>query len=67
MSTLLKEALEQKGAESIIAKLIQKAESGDLNAIKEIFDRVEGKSVQAVEQKTEHSGGITIDWKEPNV
>jgi hypothetical protein len=67
MSTLLREALEQKGPNSILAVLIRKAEEGDLNAIKEIFDRVEGKAVQAVEQKTEHSGGITINWEEPNV
>jgi hypothetical protein len=34
----------------IIEKLLDKAEQGDLQAIKEVFDRLDGKPVQAIER-----------------
>jgi hypothetical protein len=34
----------------IIEKLLDKAEHGDLQAIKEVFDRLDGKPVQAIER-----------------
>ena len=38
----------------IAEKLVKQAESGDIQAIKEVFDRVEGKAQQAIE----HSGAV---------
>ncbi|MGC2316849.1 MAG: hypothetical protein WA615_10175 [Bradyrhizobium sp.] len=34
----------------IIEKLLDKAEQGDLQAIKEVFDQLDGKPVQAIER-----------------
>lgn len=34
----------------IIERLLDKAEQGDLQAIKEVFDRLDGKPVQAIER-----------------
>ena len=44
--------------ETIIRKLILKASAGDIKAISEIFDRVEGKAKQAISHESE---GITIN------
>lgn len=51
----------------IIRKLIKKANDGDMRAIQEIFDRVEGKAKQEIDQKNEHSGTITVTWQEPQI
>lgn len=57
LSTILKEMLEQDVEvngekmpfkDSIIKKLIKKANDGNLRAIQEIFDRVEGKAKQEI-------------------
>ena len=34
----------------IVEKLLKRAEGGDLQAIREIFDRLDGRPVQAVER-----------------
>ena len=44
--------------EVIIRKLLKKANDGEIRAIIEIFDRVEGKAKQEI--ATEHSGTIEI-------
>ena len=44
----------------IAEALLVKAEDGDMTAIKELGDRLDGKPNQTVEQKTEHSGTIEI-------
>lgn len=74
LSTILKEMLDEEievnidGIKSrkqfkevIIRKLLKKANEGDLRAIQEIFDRVEGKAKQEIEQ----SGGIKIQFADP--
>jgi len=73
LSTILKEMLEaeidvvvdgkkEKKAfkDVIIRKLIQKANNGDLRAIREIFDRVEGKPKETVNLQSDN----TIRWIE---
>lgn len=43
-----------------VKTLFDKACDGDVSAAKEIADRLEGKAVQAVEQKTEIVGEISV-------
>ena len=62
----LKRALLQADGNKIRAiaeALIEKAASGDVSAIKELGDRVDGKSTQQIDQTTEHSGEVTYTWK----
>ena len=62
LKTRLKELLESDGrGDKILLALIKKAEAEDVQAIREILDRIDGKVSQEVEQKTEHSGGLTIE------
>lgn len=46
----------------IAQALIDKATSGDVSAIKEYADRIDGKVVQQIDQSTEHSGSISYKW-----
>ena len=62
----LKRALLQADGNKIRAiaeALIEKAAAGDVSAIKELGDRVDGKSTQQIDQTTEHSGEVTYTWK----
>jgi hypothetical protein len=62
----LKRALLQADGNKIRAiaeALIEKAASGDVSAIKELGDRVDGKSTQQIDQNTEVSGAVTYTWK----
>lgn len=49
-----------KKLRAIADKLIEKAADGDIQAIKELGDRLDGRAVQAVEQKTELSGLVEV-------
>lgn len=53
LKTRLRELLESDElSDRVLKALITKAEKGDVNAIKEIFDRVDGKVTQEIDQKT---------------
>ena len=53
-----------KRLHAMAEKLYDKAIiDGDLAAIKEVGDRVDGKVVQQIDQNTEHSGSIMYTWK----
>lgn len=80
LSTILREMLQEEIevdvngnkekktlSDVLVRKLIQKANSGDVRALTEIFDRTEGKAKQEIDQKTEHSGSIDITWEEPKI
>jgi len=43
--------------------LIEKALSGDISALRELGDRLEGKATQQIDQNTEHSGEVIYTWK----
>lgn len=45
--------------------LLDKAAEGDLNAIKELADRLDGKSKQAVEHTGADEGPIKVEHKTP--
>jgi hypothetical protein len=49
-------------AEQLDLIVLQKAFKGDLNAYKELMDRLEGRAKQSTE--VEISGGMTINWEE---
>lgn len=73
LSTILKAMLEEdvevfidgkkerrQFQEVIIRKLLKKANDGEIRAIIEIFDRVEGKAKQEVEQSGQST--LTVKW-----
>lgn len=70
LSTILKEMLEQEVLvdgekipfkDSIIKKLIKKANNGNLRAIQEIFDRMEGKAKQEMKIEGLPDPNITVN------
>ena len=48
----------------IVEQLVKKAEGGDLAAIKEVIDRVDGKAIQALEHTGKDGGPIVVTRKE---
>ena len=56
----------RKRIANICRQLIKEAETGDLNAIKEVFDRLEGKPVAPKEISGPDGGeipvGIKVSW-----
>lgn len=80
LSTILREMLEEEVEvvvdgkkqkkqfqEVIIRKLIKKANDGEIRAITEIFDRVEGKAKQSIEVG-EMKGSIPLEaWIKDNI
>lgn len=49
--------------DAVVAALIDKATGGDLAAIKEIFDRVEGRPGQAAANEPELPRAVVFGWK----
>lgn len=49
----------EEAYQGIAAKLLDMCEAGDIAAIREFGDRIEGKSVQAVDAHVE--GGLTVN------
>lgn len=49
-----------KKLRAIAEKIVALAMEGDMQAIKELGDRVEGKSIQAIEQKTEMTATVAV-------
>ena len=52
-----------KRLHAMAEKLYEKAAEGDLAAIKEVGDRLDGRPTQQIDQTTEHSGEVTYTWK----
>jgi hypothetical protein len=52
-----------KRLHAMAEKLYEKAAEGDLAAIKEVGDRLDGRPTQQIDQITEHSGEVTYTWK----
>lgn len=64
LKTRLRELLESGGlGDRVLEALIKKAQDGDVQAIREILDRIDGKVAQEVDQNV--SGGINIRFEEP--
>ena len=51
-----------KALRPIAAALISKASEGDIPAIKELADRLDGKVPQGIEVPENSSGKLTIEW-----
>ena len=47
--------------QNIVNKLVDRAEEGELMAIKEVFDRIEGKAPQALEHSGFEGGSLVIE------
>ncbi len=53
---------QRRNKEAIADKLIELALDGDLPAIKEVLDRIQGKVAQPLEHSGEDGGPIRITW-----
>lgn len=58
-----KAVVQNQNLDKLAAALLEKALSGDISALKELGDRLEGKPTQQIDQTTEHSGEVTYTWK----
>jgi hypothetical protein len=56
-----------ENADKIVTVLMEKALAGDMAAIKELLDRLEGKPAQSVQQDTNISGDVKVYGWQSNV
>jgi len=60
-----KVVVQRQALDALAIALVEKALSGDLQALKELGDRLEGKPVQSVEQDTNLTGDVKVyGWLE---
>ena len=60
-----KVVVQRQALDALAIALVEKALSGDLQALKELGDRLEGKPVQSVEQDTNITGDVKVyGWLE---
>ncbi len=55
-----KAVLQNKRLDRLVKKLIDLADDGDLVAMKEVFDRLEGKAVQGIANETEQEWVVEV-------
>jgi len=60
---LRKALIQNQSIDALANALLEKALAGDISALKELGDRLEGKPTQQIDQNTEHSGEVTYTWK----
>ena len=64
-AVLVENPADQKRRLDYVAeKLIQKAEEGDIQAIKELGDRIDGKPSQQMIHSGDQDAPILVQWKE---
>lgn len=56
------DGLKIKKVSRIVHKLVECGMSGKIDAIREIFDRVEGKAAQGIQLTGEDGGPISVTW-----
>jgi uncharacterized membrane protein len=54
---------QNEAIDALAETLLKKVEEGDVSAIKELGDRLEGKPVQALEHSGADGGPLTVTWK----
>lgn len=59
-----KAVVQKQNIDKLAMALVEKALEGDISALKELGDRIEGKVAQSVEQSTEHSGTVHFTWQQ---
>jgi hypothetical protein len=55
----------EEALQTLAAKLVDEADGGDLAALKEVGDRIDGKPKQQIEASGEGGGPIVIGWQKP--
>ena len=51
-----------KQLNNLATKLVEKAVEGDIQAIREVLDRTEGKAMQAIELSGEQGGALIVQF-----
>jgi hypothetical protein len=54
---------QNEAIDALAERLLKKVEEGDVSAIKELGDRLEGKPVQATEITGSGGGPLEVTWK----